>query len=125
MKRSGGDEQHMVRPYRSVPRLHGRPLDHGQQIAERWCVSCHLVAASQLQTTTAAPPFATIAGKPDFDVDRLTSFLLEPYPRMPNMSLTRAEAADLAAIQEIVNGLEQAWNAADAARWTSAFRMWR
>ena len=71
--------------------------DHGQQIVQRWCVSCHLVAASQIQTMTVAPPFATIAGKPDFDVNRLTSFLLEPYPRMPNMSLTRAEAADIAA----------------------------
>ena len=72
-------------------------VNHGRQVARRWCVSCHLVAASQLQTMTVAPPFATIAGKPDFDVNRLASFLLEPYPRMPTMSLTRAEAADTAA----------------------------
>jgi mono/diheme cytochrome c family protein len=72
-------------------------VNHGREVAQRWCVSCHLVDASQRQTTTAAPPFATIAGKSDFDVDRLSSFLLEPYPRMPNMSLTRAEAADIAA----------------------------
>ena len=72
-------------------------VNHGRQVARRWCVSCHLVAASQRQTTTEAPPFATIARKPDFDVNRLAAFLLEPYPRMPNMSLTRAEAADTAA----------------------------
>jgi mono/diheme cytochrome c family protein len=72
-------------------------LNHGQQVAQRWCVSCHLVDGGQRQTTTGAPPFATIAGKPNFDVNRLTSFLLEPYPRMPNMSLTRQEAADIAA----------------------------
>jgi mono/diheme cytochrome c family protein len=72
-------------------------VNRGRQVARRWCVSCHLVAASQRQTTTEAPPFATIARKPDFDVNRLAAFLLEPYPRMPNMSLTRAEAADTAA----------------------------
>jgi mono/diheme cytochrome c family protein len=72
-------------------------VNHGRQVARRWCVSCHLVAASQRQTMTEAPPFATIARKPGFDVNRLAAFLLEPYPRMPNMSLTRAEAADTAA----------------------------
>ena len=72
-------------------------VNHGRQVARRWCVSCHVVAANQRQTTTEAPPFATIARRPDFDVSRLTAFLLNPYPRMPNMSLTRTEAADLAA----------------------------
>jgi mono/diheme cytochrome c family protein len=72
-------------------------IDHGRQLARRWCVSCHLVAGNQCQTTTEAPPFATVARKPDFNVNRLASFLLNPYPRMPNMSLTRPEAADIAA----------------------------
>jgi mono/diheme cytochrome c family protein len=72
-------------------------ISHGRQLARRWCVSCHLIAANQRQTTTEAPPFATIARRPDFDVNRMASFLLNPYPRMPNMSLTRIEAADIAA----------------------------
>jgi mono/diheme cytochrome c family protein len=72
-------------------------VNHGRQVARRWCVSCHLVVANQRQTTTEAPPFATIARKSDFDVTRMTAFLLNPYPRMPNMSLTRAEAGDIAA----------------------------
>jgi mono/diheme cytochrome c family protein len=72
-------------------------INHGRQLARRWCVSCHLVADNQRKTTTEAPPFATIARRPDFDVNRLASFLLNPYPRMPNMSLTRPEAADIAA----------------------------
>ena len=80
----------------SVPSI-AADVNHGRQVARRWCLSCHLVAANQRQTTTEAPPFATIARKPDFDVNRLTAFLLNPYPRMPNMSLTRAEAADIAA----------------------------
>jgi mono/diheme cytochrome c family protein len=72
-------------------------VNHGRQVARRWCVSCHLVVPKQRKTTTEAPPFATIARKPDFDVTHLTAFLLNPYPRMPNMSLTRAAAADIAA----------------------------
>jgi mono/diheme cytochrome c family protein len=72
-------------------------VNHGRQVARRWCVSCHLVAANQRQTTTEAPSFRAIARKQDFNVNRLSAFLLEPYPRMPNMSLTRAEAADIAA----------------------------
>jgi mono/diheme cytochrome c family protein len=72
-------------------------ISHGRQLARRWCVSCHVVASNQRQATTEAPPFAAIARKPDFDVNRLATFLLNPYPRMPSMSLTRAEALDLAA----------------------------
>jgi hypothetical protein len=30
-------------------------------------------------------------------VNRLAFFLLDPHPKMPNMSLTRIEASDLAA----------------------------
>jgi len=72
-------------------------VGHGEQLARRWCSSCHVVAADQQQITSEAPPFATIARRPDFDVNRLAFFLLEPHPKMPNMSLTRAEAADIAA----------------------------
>jgi mono/diheme cytochrome c family protein len=77
----------------------GRAADvrHGQDLAQRWCTSCHLVAPGQPRTMTEAPPFATIANRPDFDAARLALFLLDPHPKMPNMSLTRAEAADLAA----------------------------
>jgi mono/diheme cytochrome c family protein len=56
-----------------------------------------VVAANQRQTTAEAPPFATIARRPNFDTDRLATFLLNPHPKMPNMSLTRVEAADIAA----------------------------
>jgi hypothetical protein len=41
--------------------------------------------------------FAEIARKPGFETNALAYFLLEPHPKMPNMSLTRAEAANIAA----------------------------
>jgi mono/diheme cytochrome c family protein len=72
-------------------------IRQGEQLARRWCAGCHLVAADQRQAMTEAPPFASIAGRPDFDANRLAFFLLEPHPKMPNMSLSRAEAGDIAA----------------------------
>jgi mono/diheme cytochrome c family protein len=71
--------------------------DHGQTLARRWCATCHVVAANQQRPTGEAPPFAVIAKRTDFEVTRLTNFLLDPHPKMPNMSLTRTEAADLVA----------------------------
>ena len=71
--------------------------DHGRTLARRWCASCHVVAANQQRPTGEAPPFAVIAKRPDFDRIQLANFLLNPHPKMPNMSLTRTEAADLVA----------------------------
>jgi mono/diheme cytochrome c family protein len=70
---------------------------HGQTLALRWCATCHVVASNQERPTGEAPPFAAIAKRPDFDANRLAYFLLDPHPKMPNMSLTRTEAADIVA----------------------------
>src|SRR5436309_7480010 len=70
--------------------------NHGRTLARRWCATCHVVAPNQRRTTGEAPPFATIAKRTDFNVTRLTNFLLDPHPKMPNMSLSRTEAADIA-----------------------------
>jgi mono/diheme cytochrome c family protein len=69
---------------------------NGEQLARRWCGSCHLLSASS-RPLTEAVPFSEIAKDPNFDEARLAFFLLDPHPTMPNMSLTRSEAADLAA----------------------------
>jgi mono/diheme cytochrome c family protein len=70
---------------------------HGEQLARRWCASCHVVADDQRQASSDAPPFSTVAREPNFNANRLAFFLLDPHPKMPNMSLTRVEATDLAA----------------------------
>jgi len=72
-------------------------VQHGATIARRWCSSCHVVASNQRQITGEAPPFATIAHMPAFDEHRLAFFLLDPHPKMPDMGLSRTDAADLAA----------------------------
>jgi mono/diheme cytochrome c family protein len=69
----------------------------GETLAKRWCATCHIVATDQQRGTTQSPPFSVIANTPGFDEARLAFFLLTPHPRMPDMNLSRSEAADLAA----------------------------
>ena len=69
----------------------------GETLAKRWCSTCHVVAADQQVGTTQSPAFSTIACKSDFTEATLALFLLNPHPRMPDMNLSRSEAADLAA----------------------------
>jgi mono/diheme cytochrome c family protein len=72
--------------------------DNGQRLAHRWCAACHVVSATQTRSATdQAPPFATIASRPNFGAAGIALYLLAPHPKMPDMSLTRTEAADLAA----------------------------
>ena len=69
----------------------------GETLAKRWCATCHVVAADQQVGTTQSPAFSTIAHNPEFNEAMLALFLLNPHPRMPDMNLSRSEAADLAA----------------------------
>jgi len=71
--------------------------DNGERLARRWCAACHVIASDQRGPTGEAPPFRTIAAKPGFDTAKLAFFLMDPHPKMPNMQLSRTEAADLAA----------------------------
>ncbi|MDE2469522.1 MAG: cytochrome c [Bradyrhizobium sp.] len=70
--------------------------DHGKEIAKRWCASCHLVERGQTNATDQAPPFSYLARTPDLDENKLAFLLLMPHPNMPQVSLNRAEVADLA-----------------------------
>ncbi len=78
----------------------GADPNNGERLAHRWCEACHVVVVSSTQhrsTTDQAPPFASIAKTPDFDAAKIALFLLDPHPKMPDMGLSRTEAADLAA----------------------------
>jgi mono/diheme cytochrome c family protein len=61
------------------------------------CATCHITSSNQQQGAAEAPPFSAIANKPNFNERAIAYFLLAPHPRMPDMSLSRSEAADLAA----------------------------
>jgi mono/diheme cytochrome c family protein len=70
---------------------------NGKRLAERWCSSCHVVAPGQQRGNTQAPPFSEIAKKPGITAASIALFLLVPHPKMPDMNLSRYEAADIAA----------------------------
>ena len=57
--------------------------------------ACHVVSNAQHEADTDAPPFEEIARR--FSEPGLTTFLLDPHAKMPDMNLTRFEAADIAA----------------------------
>ena len=67
----------------------------GETLAKRWCAACHLVAPDQNRATPDTPSFAAIARRQD--APPLPAFLAMSHPRMPDMGLSRAEIADLAA----------------------------
>ena len=50
--------------------------DNGSTLARRWCTGCHVVSGDQIKGTDIAPSFASIAKRPDFNVEKLDSFLL-------------------------------------------------
>ncbi|MCI4677920.1 c-type cytochrome [Rhodoblastus acidophilus] len=69
--------------------------EHGKIIAKRWCAACHVVSAGQKRASADVPSFFYVARhKSNLDV---SSFLTDPHPKMPDMSLTRQEIADLTA----------------------------
>jgi mono/diheme cytochrome c family protein len=72
--------------------------DNGSTLAQRWCTGCHVVSGGQIKGTDIAPSFASIAERPDYNVEKLASFLLEPHPKMPNMALSPEEAKDISAL---------------------------
>ena len=71
--------------------------DNGSTLVQRWCTGCHVVSGDQIKGTDIAPSFASIAERPDFNDEKLASFLLEPHPKMPNMALSLEEAKDISA----------------------------
>lgn len=75
----------------------GADVRKGETLAKRWCAACHVVAADQRAGTTQSPAFSTISRQSDFNEAALALFLLNPHPRIPDMNLSRSEAADLAA----------------------------
>jgi mono/diheme cytochrome c family protein len=72
-------------------------VEQGGALARRWCAACHIVASDQQSAAGQAAPFSVIGRTADLDTARLALFLLLPHPQMPDMSLSRDEAADLAA----------------------------
>jgi mono/diheme cytochrome c family protein len=70
----------------------------GESLARQWCSSCHLVSADQrAPAPDTAPPFASIAARPSATPGALRTLIQMPYPRMPQIALTRDEVEHIIA----------------------------
>lgn len=67
----------------------------GKALAKQWCSSCHLVTPDQTSAKADVPPFMTIAKLPDEELERLSVFLIDPHPKMPNFNLSRQQITDM------------------------------
>jgi mono/diheme cytochrome c family protein len=67
----------------------------GEAIARRWCAACHVVSPDQTRASADAATFADIARRKSNA--ELGDFLTDTHPKMPDMSLSRQEIADLTA----------------------------
>lgn len=78
----------------------------GETLAERWCVSCHLVAEEK-SATDAAPPFTALAQRDGDDYDWVRRWLTEPHPPMEGINLTRQEIEHIIAYLETLRDAAQ------------------
>jgi mono/diheme cytochrome c family protein len=69
----------------------------GQQLAETWCSTCHIVTPTpQSGASTGAPTFSAIARTPATTPLSLRVFLQTPHSQMPDLHLSRDEIDNLA-----------------------------
>jgi mono/diheme cytochrome c family protein len=71
----------------------------GLVLAKTWCTSCHIVAPNAAGGDTA-PPFATIANRPNRSPGATRAWLTETHPPMPNLNLSNQQMDDIAAYLE-------------------------
>jgi mono/diheme cytochrome c family protein len=70
----------------------------GERLARQWCASCHLVVRDrQAPAPDVAPPFASIAARPQATAGALRVVIQMPYPRMPQIALSRDETEHIIA----------------------------
>ena len=71
----------------------------GKSLAEKLCTNCHLVGSAQRQQPANAdvPSFKEIADREDQTAGAITARIMLPKHSMPQIPLTTAELADLAA----------------------------
>lgn len=81
-----------------VPRAQAADAAAGALLAQRWCAACHAIGPDARSAQSDAPTFPAIAAREkDMTGPWLAFRLLGPHPQMAPISVSRAEAADLAA----------------------------
>ena len=69
----------------------------GSEIARVWCTQCHAIGANVSGTLQSdVPTFYQIANRSGQSAERITGFLIDPHPPMPNLHLSGQQMSDLA-----------------------------
>ena len=68
----------------------------GQAIAARWCAACHNIGGVEKPAASdTIPTFDSIARREDLNRVQLETWIGNPHPPMPNLTLTRTEIDNL------------------------------
>ncbi|MBD8877347.1 c-type cytochrome [Roseibium polysiphoniae] len=71
--------------------------ENGKVLALKWCSACHLVSKNQPVVNDAPlASFYELAAEDAISEATLKTFLADPHPQMPGMSLSNMEIADIA-----------------------------
>lgn len=64
----------------------------GGQLAERWCMGCHVIEREpRTATADGVPSFPAIAARPDTTAASIERYLSTGHTHMPDFSLSRSE----------------------------------
>lgn len=66
-------------------------VDAGREVAQRWCVNCHVIGPEQTQGSDQVPSLRSIAEKPGTTAAGLHAFLAVPHGKMPDQALSNAD----------------------------------
>jgi cytochrome c len=67
----------------------------GEELAQRWCVACHVIGDHSTGTVLQGPPGFPAIAHSGLTTDQLQTFLSHPHGQMPDLALSRAEIDDL------------------------------
>jgi len=71
--------------------------DAGKALSLQWCAACHLVSSDQpVAASDSQPSFYDLAADQTWNEASLKTFLADPHPKMPDMSLGNQEIANIA-----------------------------
>ena len=80
----------------SLAQLGRADPQHGQELAARLCVNCHVIDKHPTtQMRTDVPSFPVIASRDGATAEYIAGRIVVPHPAMPGVSLTAAEIRDI------------------------------
>lgn len=83
-----------------VPDASAQPVPNtaaqGKQLAQQYCVTCHIITPTGHGGWTDAPRFDAIANRPDASAAKISAFVQQPHMNMLNDQRPKAEADAIA-----------------------------